>query len=151
MKKILFTILALNSMLLFAQTINKPAPTTEEEYNYMTKGYKIQLESGLDMKKGYAFKDMDDITRDDYNYKIKLLIREEKEEVAGYLFIIQPKYSSKPNYIALPINNSVLLERYSKDLSILDGSLIRSYCVILSAYLGAITSVSAEQEKQANK
>jgi len=27
--------------------------TTEEEYNYLTKGYKIQKESGLDMKKGY--------------------------------------------------------------------------------------------------
>lgn len=26
--------------------------TTQEEYNYITKGYKIQLESGLDMKKG---------------------------------------------------------------------------------------------------
>lgn len=29
--------------------------TTEEEYNYVTKGYKIQIESGLDMKKGYRF------------------------------------------------------------------------------------------------
>lgn len=25
--------------------------TTQEEYNYITKGYKIQLDSGLDMKK----------------------------------------------------------------------------------------------------
>jgi hypothetical protein len=33
---------------LFSQT------TTQEEYNYITKGYKIQLESGLDMKKGYS-------------------------------------------------------------------------------------------------
>ncbi len=28
--------------------------TTMEEYNYVTKGLKIQLESGLDMKNGYA-------------------------------------------------------------------------------------------------
>jgi hypothetical protein len=28
------------------------APTTEEEYNYLTKGYAIQISSGLDMKKG---------------------------------------------------------------------------------------------------
>ncbi len=33
--------------------------TTETEYNYVTKGYKIQLESGLDMKKGYRFEDLD--------------------------------------------------------------------------------------------
>jgi hypothetical protein len=32
--------------------------TTIEEYNYITKGYKIQIESGLDMKKGYTFKDL---------------------------------------------------------------------------------------------
>ncbi|HLG03975.1 MAG TPA: hypothetical protein VI731_10305 [Bacteroidia bacterium] len=31
--------------------------TTEEEYNYLTKGYKVQLESGLDMKKGYTMKE----------------------------------------------------------------------------------------------
>lgn len=31
--------------------------TTEEEYNYLTKGYAIQVSSGLDMKKGYTLKD----------------------------------------------------------------------------------------------
>ncbi len=34
--------------------------TTLEEYNYLTKGYKIQIESGLDMKKGYRFEDLHD-------------------------------------------------------------------------------------------
>ncbi|MFZ1665323.1 MAG: hypothetical protein WAU08_07975 [Flavobacteriales bacterium] len=32
--------------------------TTEEEYNYLTKGYAIQVASGLDMKRGYTFADM---------------------------------------------------------------------------------------------
>ena len=27
--------------------------TTQEEYNFITKGYQQMLESGLDMKKGY--------------------------------------------------------------------------------------------------
>jgi len=31
--------------------------TTQEEYNYITKGYQVQIESGLDMKKGYSFVD----------------------------------------------------------------------------------------------
>lgn len=34
------------------------AQTTLEEYNYVTKGYKIQVESGLDMKTGYVLKDL---------------------------------------------------------------------------------------------
>lgn len=47
MKKVKVTILWLLSVVLLN------AQTTEEEYNYLTKGYKIQLESGLDMKAGY--------------------------------------------------------------------------------------------------
>jgi hypothetical protein len=42
-------VISLNS--LFSQT-------TQEEYNYITKGYKIQLESGLDMKKGYSLSEL---------------------------------------------------------------------------------------------
>jgi hypothetical protein len=34
------------------------AQTTLEEYNYLTKGYRVQIESGLDMKKGYTFSDI---------------------------------------------------------------------------------------------
>lgn len=36
------------------------AQTTQEEYNYLTKGYKVQMESGLDMKKGYTLEDLGD-------------------------------------------------------------------------------------------
>lgn len=46
---LLFTALSLKSQEILS-------PTTMTEYNYVTKGYKIQLESGLDMKKGYTFK-----------------------------------------------------------------------------------------------
>lgn len=48
MRKSLFsTLLAL----FFA--VNAHAQTTYEEYIYLTKGYKTQLENGLDMKQGY--------------------------------------------------------------------------------------------------
>jgi hypothetical protein len=36
------------------------AQTTQEEFNYVTKGYSMQVESGLDMKKGYTLKDVGD-------------------------------------------------------------------------------------------
>lgn len=35
--------------------------TTDEEFNYLTKGYKIQVESGLDMKKGYHIELLDSL------------------------------------------------------------------------------------------
>jgi len=49
MKK--FTILFIAVMLVFKAF----SQTTQEEYNYITKGYAIQISSGLDMKKGYSF------------------------------------------------------------------------------------------------
>lgn len=53
MKKILIiSIIALSTTKLYSQG------TTQEEYNYITKGYKAQIEGGLDMKKGYSFIDM---------------------------------------------------------------------------------------------
>ena len=36
----------------------KIAPTTEEEFNYVSKGYKIQQESGLDDKRGYYWESL---------------------------------------------------------------------------------------------
>ena len=52
MKKITLILFVIASFTrLFAQT-------TLEEYNYATKGYKIQVESGLDMKKGYLIVDL---------------------------------------------------------------------------------------------
>ena len=47
---ILFTLL-ISATICNAQM--KTGVTTEEEYNYMTKGYQMQMSGGLDMKKGY--------------------------------------------------------------------------------------------------
>ena len=43
---------------LFIGTIKLFSQTTQEEYNYITKGYKVQIESGLDMKKDYTLVDL---------------------------------------------------------------------------------------------
>ena len=49
---IMILICELSCSNLFGQT------TTKEEYDYVTKGYKMQIEGGLDMKQGYALKDL---------------------------------------------------------------------------------------------
>ena len=50
MKKILLLLIVL-----FVSTYSF-SHTTEEEYSYVTKGLKIQIDGGLDMKKGYELK-----------------------------------------------------------------------------------------------
>ncbi len=52
MKKLLFFV-----PIFIVFVISASGQTTLEEYNYITKGYKVQIESGLDMKKGYTIKD----------------------------------------------------------------------------------------------
>jgi len=53
-----FTIIKLLALTVFLTICSKSfSQTTQEEYNYVTKGYKVQIESGLDMKKGYSFVD----------------------------------------------------------------------------------------------
>ena len=62
MKKLTIAImLMLCSFVLISQT-------TMEEYNYITKGYKIMLESGLDLKEGYEIKDY-------YTHKVSEFIK----------------------------------------------------------------------------
>jgi len=56
MKKILFTmVFNLQFIFGFSQSQEHPYGTTLEEYNYVTIGYGVQLEQGLDMKSGYEF------------------------------------------------------------------------------------------------
>jgi hypothetical protein len=52
LKKTLF------ALLLIIGVVSSKAQTTSEEYNFVTKGYKIQLDGGLDMKKGYTLKNL---------------------------------------------------------------------------------------------
>ena len=93
-------------------------PTTEEEYNYLTKGYKIQIENGLDMKQGYS---LVDISPEDgfgmsfkdpqkgtiiRSVKYKALIREGEKKPCAILCIMQRKDTGYTEYICIPSANA---------------------------------------------
>jgi hypothetical protein len=84
-------------------TINSNAQTTLEEYNYLTKGYKVQMESGLDMKKGYELSSVDAENTSQRNAELKLLhrLKNSKKEIAAYL-IIYNKIGNEKEYICVP-------------------------------------------------
>lgn len=115
--------------------------TTLEEWNYITKGYKIQKESGLDMKKGYELKD---ILTSYYNYdtpdrvfNFKQLIRLRDNQIAAImievvlssngqkytLYYCIPQWNTTPEIQNLflkeirNINNKDFLTAYSWALS----------------------------------
>lgn len=109
MKKVIIIFISiLFSANLFAQTATqKIKPTTQEEYNYVTKGYKIQSESGLDMKKGYSFTEYSNIKDGARSLIIKGLLRDgEKKPCAMLLLYTNTDYSSTPFYLCLPTEDA---------------------------------------------
>lgn len=81
--------------------------TSAEEYNYLTKGYKVQIESGLDMKKGYELEDVDAVTAGPRTVSLKKLnkVTGTQKKTAAYLIIYQ-KDTNPKEYICVPNPNS---------------------------------------------
>jgi hypothetical protein len=85
--------------------------TTLEEYNYVTKGYKVQVESGLDMKKGYRFDDVhtihiqysDGVVRET---EFKALFREGQKMPTAILCIYSHSDKQDKDYLCIPQFNS---------------------------------------------
>jgi hypothetical protein len=79
--------------------------TTEEEFNWMNKGYKVMITSGLDMKKGYYFEDSQGFSSISGNYEIeyKFLKREKDNSLAGILIAAKSSINGNVNYYGMPI------------------------------------------------
>lgn len=86
----------------FSQTV---APTTLEEYNYLTKGYKTMIESGLDMKKGYSFKEIGTYSTNSRNCTFKALYRDKETKTCGYLCIFK-RLDGGLCYICIPTSDA---------------------------------------------
>lgn len=132
MKALLIALLLLASL-----TINAQVTTTQEEYNYLIKGYKSQLELGQDMKKGYVLDNSPGgVQNGDYNFEFKPLIREETKEIAAILVIANSKaWGNNTYYFCIPRNNATLTQQYVIDLRKLDTVMLRAYAEVCSMIL----------------
>lgn len=98
--------------------MNASKGTTMVEYNYLTKGYKIQMESGLDMKKGYVLKDIGYHVGDNRTTEIKALYRDTEIAPCAILLVYtNTQWNTKvfycvPNYYA----NYTVQQAYTKDI-----------------------------------
>ncbi|NNF02011.1 MAG: hypothetical protein HKN22_04955 [Bacteroidia bacterium] len=98
----------------FAQKI---APTTEKEFNYITVGYKIQLQAGLPMKADYKFKDLGRHEVVDCIVEMKGLYRKGEEQPCA-MMMIYTEVRQEPVYFCVPSPDAAeeLWERYYKSL-----------------------------------
>lgn len=109
--------------------------TTQEEYNFITKGYRFTIEYGLDMKKGYTMKSLKDYNfSTSFHADIMGLFRE-SGDLAGYLVRIEDGIFEKD--ICIPTENSSddIWKQYDYLLQSLPLSTQRYYTIILSRFL----------------
>lgn len=122
MKSIFTLILSFIFLSISAQNIK---PTTLEEYNYMSKGYKIQLASGLDMKKGYEIglpvKIVDKVKNTCFIEFIPLnKLLDANKYLVGYICTVHIDYSvgADADYtFCFPIGNEELSEKLFSELA----------------------------------
>lgn len=112
MRKIYIVLLLLLSVKNYAQS------TTQSEYLYMTKGLKLHLESGLDVKQGYEIKGFYQINQGDFTFNYLALIRKNKEQNrAGIVVIVKNNISSEVYFKSIPVvyeNKKEVINVYAK-------------------------------------
>ncbi len=122
MSKPFVSVSAFFLFLLFSVTASlsqKIAPTTEEEYNFGTVGYKIQLQNKLPMKQGYRIADYGIFEEPDRTVAFKGLMRQ-GEEYPCAIIMIYTKDKFPPEYFCIPTEDAPyeLWERYFKSLKV---------------------------------
>lgn len=103
----------------------KKGVTTEEEYLYMSKGYKIAQESGLDIKAGYAIGKTTSHTVGIYTveYKTFLKVNGSDTTEVGYIVKINAKGLFGPTtaWYGIPKGNKDLLNQFLTSLYLSPG------------------------------
>lgn len=99
-------IISVLAILLLAGLSIVCSQTTMEEYNYLSEGYKMQIEKGLDMKKGYIIKEYDTWGMDYGTFErqviFKGLFREGKDKPCAILMILRRTNSDYEEFICIP-------------------------------------------------
>ncbi|WP_163398184.1 hypothetical protein [Flavobacterium fluviatile] len=111
---------------------NYPA-TTAKEYNYLTKGLKIQLESGLDVIDGYELKDDGKIiVQNKYVFTFSNLIEKSTGDLKGVSVIMKSGGNTLTYYLCIPVNHLTYSNYYAQTISGFSTDQARAYSIALS-------------------
>jgi hypothetical protein len=129
-----------------AKSVALPSATTQEEYNYATKGLKVQRANGLDMKSGYTLSTPTTMKMGTYTVTIEDLVRKADGTVAcSVLQVLNATWPPVQGYSYLCIPNpgspGEIWTQYNQaqqQYSSLD--IMRAVSYALSARLSAMTA-----------
>ncbi len=159
MKKLLLAGMLFFNLVVFAQTnppegtysVNKGTPTTIDEYNYLTKGLKIQTENGLDTKKGYR---LDAVYKREFNqYQISIsnLVLVESSDVKAISVKAFSPVTKQTHYICIPVNNDELSVKHLEMISLFTLPLAQAYSAAIGDCLSRTTTKFMEYHKNSVK
>ena len=136
MKKLFLTaLLAASISAAFSQT-------TEEEFNYVTKGYKTTLEQGLDVKNGYLVETIPQAKATSNNtvkLEPKILLRKgqpAKDFAAMMIVYSLNNKVTKVYCIPHPSSNADILAKSVQDLSSAEGTQKKLLLTMMSETIG---------------
>jgi hypothetical protein len=150
MRTLLVASFLLLSAVSFAQN------TTQEEYNFMTKGYQQLIESGLDMKKGYALADTMAFTTQGQKYEFYFmnLVRQKDKSLAGTIVIAFSKAWNKKYYLGMTSAQSDNSIDHEPNLMVQisnynwDNNIKTAFLQALSEYLSLIMTKEYQYRKR---
>ncbi|NNC85207.1 MAG: hypothetical protein HKN75_03940 [Bacteroidia bacterium] len=103
MNRIIAILLVFSSLGGYAQTEKDGEfkPTTRSEYDFVTVGYQIQLNTGLPMKSGYKLVNYEKCEFEHANVSTKALFREGDDKPCAIMLIYSERFQ-KPRYFCVP-------------------------------------------------
>jgi hypothetical protein len=109
--------------------------TTEEEYNYMTKGYASSIDAGLDIKKGYKINpdETEVINAGGYSFTF-IQFKKLNDELVGIIVKILTKSTGITKYIAIPVVNETLLTKFAATIKSFEENLNEAILTALVFY-----------------
>ncbi len=129
---------------------NSFSQTTQEEYNYLTKGYKVQIESGLDMKKGYSLLDLGEWGLDRGAEKricnFKGLVKQGQTKPSAILMIYKRTdiTNGAIHYICIPSANASS-EIWQQTLSYINANSSSQNSAMMETMIWALMKVNSQQ------
>jgi hypothetical protein len=119
MKKILIALVFL-LLFTFNAISQKIKPTTEDEYNFGSVGYKIQMQMKLPMKKGYSVIDLGGHEEPDRSVALKGLVRD-GETIPCAVIMVYSKINTPPEYFCMPTIDAseALWNRFYESLNVI--------------------------------
>lgn len=149
MKNLLFSLLTLAAVAGVVAgdgpgTTPKPktnSPIKQEEYNYITKGYRFQVESGLDpVKEGYRWGSYEERYFADANSLVgtRALIRTKDNSLAGTLLYIFSYTTQKKYYLCIPNTNKYsneFLTAFGNELNGLKSRDLNAYNAAMAVFI----------------